>query len=98
VLGVHGQTLYWWVKRVERKDRVALKQPGRAGRKSLLSADRLRRFTQVLECGAEGLGYETRLWTASRVADLIELDYDIRHHPGGVGKSCSKSDGTAIGG
>jgi hypothetical protein len=81
VLGVHGQTLYWWVQRVEGKDPVALKQPGRAGRKSLLNADRLRRFTQVLERGAEGLGYETRLWTATRVADLIQLDCDIRYHP-----------------
>ncbi len=45
---------------MEWKDRVALKKPGRVGRKSRLSADRWRRFRQELERGSEGLGCDTR--------------------------------------
>ena len=45
---------------MEWKDRVALKKPGRVGRKSRLSADRWRRFRQELEQGSEGLGCDTR--------------------------------------
>src|SRR5713226_1843218 len=103
-LGVHRQTVHRWAKRVEREGRAALKQAGRAGRKPRLSAVELRRIEQELKRGPEALGYETSLWTAPRVADLIERECGIRYHPGHVWKilrqmgwSCERPAGRALG-
>jgi len=103
VLGAHRQTVHRWAKRVEREGRAALKKAGRAGRKPRLSAVELRRIAQELKRGPEVLGYETSLWTAPRVADLIERECGIRYHPGHVWKilrqlgwSCQRPAGRAL--
>jgi transposase len=103
VLRVHRQTVHRWAKQVEGEGRAALKKAGRAGRKPRLSAAELRRIAQELKRGPEVLGYETSLWTAPRVADLIERECGIRYHPGHVWKilrqmgwSCQRPAGRAL--
>ncbi len=86
VLGAHRQTVHRWATRVEREGRAALKKAGRAGRKPRLGAADLRRITAELKRGPAVLGYETSLWTAPRVADLIERECGVRYHPGHVWK------------
>jgi transposase len=102
VLSVHRQTVHRWAKRFESEGRAALKKAGRAGRKPRLMAAELRNIEQGLKRGPEGLGYETSLWTAPRVADLIERECGIRYHPGHVWKilrqmgwSCQRPAGRA---
>lgn len=103
VLGVHRQTAHRWAKRVELAGRAALKKAGRAGRKPRLSGAQLRRIEQELKRGPEVLGYETRLWTAPRVAHLIRRECGIQYHPGHVWKilrqmgwSCQRPAGRAL--
>jgi transposase len=103
VLGAHRQTVHRWARRVEREGRAALKKAGRAGRKPRLNAAALRRIAQELKRGPEVLGYETSLWTAPRVADLIERECGVRYHPGHVWKilrqmgwSCQRPAGRAV--
>ncbi len=103
VLGVHRQTVHRWAKRVESQGRAALKKAGRAGRKPRLSAADLRRIAQGLKRGPEVLGYETSLWTAPRVAELIERACGIAYHRGHVWKilrqmgwSCQRPAGRAL--
>ena len=103
VLGVHRQTVHRWSKQVEQEGRAALKKAGRAGRKPRLSTVDLQRIAQELKRGPEVLGYETSLWTAPRVADLIERECGIRYHPGHVWKilrqmgwSCQRPAGRAL--
>jgi transposase len=103
VLRVHRQTVHRWAKQVEGEGRAALRKAGRAGRKPRLSAAQLRRLAQELKRGPEVLGYETSLWTAPRVADLIERECGIRYHPGHVWKilrqmgwSCQRPAGRAL--
>jgi len=103
VLGVHRQTVHRWSKQVEQEGRAALKKAGRAGRKPRLSTVDLQRIAQELKRGPEVLGYETSLWTAPRVADLIERECGIRYHPGHVWKilrqlgwSCQRPTGRAL--
>ena len=102
-LGVHRQTVHRWAKRVEREGRAALKKAGRAGRKPRLGAAQLRSIAQELKRGPEVLGYETSLWTAPRVADLIERQCGVSYHPGHVWKilrqlgwSCQRPTGRAL--
>jgi transposase len=103
VLGVHRQTVHRWAKCFASEGRAALKKAGRAGRKPRLSVAELRILEQGLQRGPEALGYETSLWTAPRVADLIEHECDIRYHPGHVWKilrqmgwSCQRPKGRAL--
>src|SRR6266481_4860882 len=81
----------------------ALRQAGRAGRKPRLTSRHRTRLEQRLLAGPERLGYDTKLWTSERVADLIEQEFGVRYHPGHVWKilvslgwSCQRPTGRAL--
>jgi transposase len=80
-----------------------LKQAGRAGRKAKLSATDWQAIEQALKRGPQAFGYETALWTAPRVARLIEQLCGVRYHPahvwrllGQLGWSCQRPAGRAL--
>jgi transposase len=83
-VGVHRQSVSRWAEQLESGGRGALKKAGRAGRKPMLSEADLRRVEQGLKRGPESLGYETGLWTAKRVANLIERECGVRYTLGHV--------------
>ena len=83
-VGVHRQSVSRWDKELQASGIKGLKKAGRAGRKPLLSAADLRRLEAKLKQGPTARGYETELWTTSRVADLIEEEYGVRYHPAHV--------------
>jgi len=101
-LGVHRQTVYRWATRLRTAGPAALQRAGRAGRKPRLNPAELRRIERGLKRGPQALGYETSLWTAPRVADLIERECSVNYHPGHVwrilrqlGWSCQRPVGRA---
>jgi len=101
-LGVHRQTVYRWATRLRTAEPAALQRAGRAGRKPRLNPAELRRIERGLKRGPQALGYETSLWTAPRVADLIERECSVNYHPGHVwrilrqlGWSCQRPVGRA---
>lgn len=103
VLGVHRQTVHRWAGRLEAKGRKGLHKAGRAGRKPRLDAAQVGQIREGLKRGPQALGYETSLWTAPRVADLIARECGIRYHPGHVWKllrqmgwSCQRPVGRAL--
>jgi len=90
-VGVHRQSVIRWVRE--------LRKSGRAG----LSAADLQAIEQALKRGPQALGYETALWTAPRVARLIEQLCGVRYHPahvwrllGQLGWSCQRPAGRAL--
>jgi transposase len=83
-VGVHRQSVNRWVQELASGGRAALKRAGRAGRKPRLTPDDLRRIEQGLKRGPEALGYGTGLWTAWRVADLIERECGVTFSTGHV--------------
>lgn len=102
-LGVHRQSVSRWAEALERNGRRALKHPGRAGRKPQLGAADLRCLERALKRGPEAFGYATPLWTAERVAALIEQDCGVCYHAGHVwrilrrlGWSCQRPAGRAL--
>jgi transposase len=102
-VGVHRQSVSRWAQQLESGGRTALKKAGRAGRKPRLTAADLRRIERGLKHGPEALGYDTSLWTAWRVAELIERECGVRYHPGHVwwllrklGWSCQRPTGRAL--
>jgi transposase len=79
VLGVHYKTVARWVRAARRPGGLAAKpQPGPAP--GLTDAD-LRRLGALLSQGAKAHGWHNELWTAARVARLIEREFRIRYHP-----------------
>ena len=80
-----------------------LRGAGRAGRKGYLTEAQLQAFEQSLKKGPQELGYETPLWTAPRIADLIERQTGVRYHTDHIyrllqkmGWSCQRPVGRAL--
>src|SRR4051794_8917799 len=79
VLGVHYKTVARWVRQARTPGGLAAKpHPGPAPG---LTDDDLRRLAGLLAQGAKAHGWHNQLWTAARVARLIEREFDIRYHP-----------------
>lgn len=102
-VGVHRQSVNRWAQQLAQGGRRALRKAGRAGRKPLLQSADLRRIEEGLKRGPEALGYQTSLWTAARVAELIEHECGVKYHPGHVwrllgrlGWSCQRPTGRAL--
>jgi transposase len=94
--GVSRESARRWYQEWQKGGKPALKQAGRAGRKPRLDLAQLEALRRGLKEGPEALGFGIRLWTASRVADLIERQTGHKFHPGhvwrilrGLGWSCS---------
>lgn len=102
-VGVHRQSVNRWAQQIEERGAAGLKAAGRAGRKSRLSEEDLSRVEVGLKQGPESFGYETGLWTATRVAELIEQECGVKYHPAHVwrilqqlGWSCQRPTGRAL--
>jgi len=78
-VGVHRQSVNRWARQLAQGGRPALKRAPRAGRPPQLSAADRQRIVQGLKRGPEALGYGTSLWTAGRVADLIEHQCGVKY-------------------
>jgi len=89
-VGVHRQSVNRWARQLSESGISGLKKAGRAGRKPRLTEADLDNIRAGLKRGPEALGYETGLWTAWRVADLIERQCGIRYHSGHVWKLLRK--------
>ncbi len=102
-VGVHRQSVSRWAQQLAEGGRKALQKAGRAGRKPRLKTADLRRIERGLQRGPEALGYETSLWSAWRVADLIEQECGVRYNPSQawrilrqLGWSCQRPVGRAL--
>lgn len=79
VLGVHVKTVSRWVRAARTPGGLVAKiHPGPTP--GLTDAD-LERLAELLLQGAKAHGWHNQLWTADRVARLIEQQFDIRYHP-----------------
>src|SRR5713226_951045 len=102
-VGVHRQSVSRWAQQLKAAGLHGLKKAGRAGRRPRLSAEDLKKIECGLKRGPEALGYETGLWTAWRVAHLIEEECGVRYHTSQawrilrqLGWSCQRPVGRAL--
>lgn len=84
VLGVHYKTVARWVREARTPGGVTAKPQHRTD-PGLSDAD-LRRLEALLLKGAKAHGWHNELWTAARVARLIETEFDLDYHPEHVRK------------
>ena len=81
VLGVHPRTLQRWLASYRARGAAGLQPRPHPG-----AAPKLPRRKQGLVLGwlrknPKSFGFPTELWTAKRVAQLIERTFGIRYHP-----------------
>jgi transposase len=84
VLGVHYKTVARWVRQARHPGGVAAKPPHRPP--PGLTDDQMRELEALLLKGAKAHGWHNQLWTAARVARLIERQFGLRYHPEHVRK------------
>jgi transposase len=84
VLGVHYKTVARWVREARQPGGVDAKPPPKPT-PGLTDAD-LRRLEDLLVKGAKAHGWHNELWTAARVARLIERQFGLAYHPEHVRK------------
>ncbi|HEX7880273.1 MAG TPA: IS630 family transposase [Candidatus Eisenbacteria bacterium] len=84
VLGVHYRTVARWVRQAQKPGGVGAK-PQHRPEPGLSDAD-LRKLERLMAKGAKAHGWHNQLWTAARVARLIEQHFDISYHPEHVRK------------
>src|ERR1039457_4606120 len=79
--GVSCQSAVRWQVAWQRGGADALKKATRAGRPSRLTATQLQELKTALLQGPAAHGFATELWTAQRVAKIIQTRFDIAYHP-----------------
>jgi transposase len=84
VLGVHYKTVARWVRQARTPGGVAAKAPHRT-EPGLSDAD-LWKLAALLLKGAKAHGWQNELWTAARVARLIDREFGLDYHPEHVRK------------
>jgi transposase len=79
VLGVRATSLHRWRRMACQPDGLTAKPP--SGPKRRLSDPQLIELEQLLRQGAPAHGFPNELWTAARVAQLIQRHFGVHYHP-----------------
>jgi len=79
ILGVRPTSLHRWRRLARQADGLAAKPPSGARRR--LSDAQLGELEQLLLKGAPAHGFANELWTAARVARLIQRHFGVTYHP-----------------
>jgi transposase len=93
-LGVHPETVGEWVRAHKAGGDAALAAKPHPGRKPFLTPDQEKRVLGWLADPPTEHGFRTDLWTAKRVAHLIEKRLGVRFHPRYLREWLSKRDYT----
>ena len=79
-LGIHPVTVAKWVARHHAHGDHGLKATPTPGRPRFLTADQERKVLAWLTESPPKHGFDTDLWTARRVAELIHQKFGVRFH------------------
>lgn len=86
-LGVTEGAVSQWLKRAEQGGgREALRHVPPPGRQARLTVEQRARIPELLVRGPEAGGFRGDVWTAGRVARVIEREFGVRYHPDHVAK------------
>ena len=85
-LGVTAGAVSQWMRRGREGGVEALKRRPRLGATPKLTAEQRARIPALLVRGAAAFGFRGDVWTAKRVATVIQREFGVRYHPNHVGK------------
>jgi transposase len=93
-LGVHPVTVAKWVARHRADEDHGLKAKPTPGRPQFLPPTQERKVLGWLTQSPTRHGFDTDLWTARRVAELIHKKFGVRFHPNYLREWLTKRDYT----
>ncbi len=85
-LGVSEGAVSQWMARARNAGPEALRRRPPPGAPRRLSAEQLARLPELLHRGPPAYGFRGELWTRSRVAAIIRLEWGVSYHPRHVGR------------
>ena len=85
-IGCHASSVLRWRDAWEKGGRAALKAKPVPGRPPFLSQKQKKQLVDLLLQGAMEQGYRTELWTALRMAAVIERRFGVKYHRNHVSK------------
>jgi transposase len=91
-LGVSEGAVSQWVKRGREGGVGALKAHPPKGMTPRLTPEQKAQIPGLLAKGAEAYGFRGDVWTASRVAKVIERTFGVRYHRDHVGRLLREAD------
>lgn len=80
-LGVHVETVPKWMRKHRAGGDDGLAGTPHPGRKPFLTAEQEAKVLGWLTQKPTAFGFRTDLWTAARVAQLIEEKFGVKYHP-----------------
>lgn len=89
-LGVTQPAISKWWKAYRAGGTKALKATPHTGRPGKVELELLQRLVPRLVQGAVAHGFETDVWTTSRIAKLIKREFGVAYHPDHVGRLLHK--------
>jgi transposase len=102
-LGCSHSSVILWRNVVHRGGPTALKAKPAPGRPSKLTARQRERLPRLLLRGAAAWGFETELWTTTRIASVVKRAFGVQLHRAHVGRvlsglgwSCQKPERRAV--
>jgi transposase len=87
-LGVSEGAVSQWMTRAREAGPGALRRRSPPGAPCRLSAEQLARLPALLHRGPEAYGFRGELWTRSRIAAVIRLEFGVIYHPGHISRVC----------
>ena len=89
-LGVSEGAVSQWMTRARQAGPEALQRRPSPGAPRRLSAEQLTRLPELLRRGPAAYGFRGDLWTRSRIAAVIRLEFGVSYHPTHVGRLCNQ--------
>jgi transposase len=80
-LNVSRASVSAWAKILKQDGLRGLRSRKALGSSSKLTKAQKQRLKRLLDRGALACGFATDRWTLSRVADLIQREFDVTYHP-----------------
>jgi len=87
-LGVSEGAVSQWMTRARQGGAEALRHRRPPGAPCRLTAEQLARLPTLLHQGPEAYGFRGEVWTRSRIAVVIRLEFGVSYHPAHVSRVC----------
>jgi transposase len=99
ILGVTAGAVSQWKTAFDEQGEAGLRSKPHPGGQFKLAPERLAKLPEILLAGPERHGFSTKLWTLTRVAEVIDRKFGVLYHPAhvwkilvGLGWSCQKPE------
>ena len=93
-LGVTKGAVSHWMQRVQEDGEEGLQARARKGATPKLSPEQKQSLPEFLSHGAEAYGFRGEVWTAARVACVIDIEFGVSYHNHHVPKLLKELDWT----